>query len=64
MEIRPIRTAADHAQALTEIEKLWDAEVGSPEADRLEVLATLVDAYEEKHHPIAPLAMLLGHILD
>ena len=54
MEIRPIRTEADHLAALTEIERLWDAPDGTPEADRLEVLATLIEAYEEKHHPIAP----------
>lgn len=55
MEMKPIRTEADHLAALTEIERLWDAPEGSLEADRLEVLATLVDAYEEKHHPIDPL---------
>jgi HTH-type transcriptional regulator/antitoxin HigA len=54
MEIRPIKTEEDYEAALSEIEKLWEAESGSPEADRLDVLATLVEAYEEKHHPIDP----------
>ena len=50
MDIKPIRTAADHAAALKEIERLWDkAQPGTPEGDRFEVLSTLVDAYERQH---------------
>lgn len=50
MDIKPIRTAADHAAALKEIERLWDkAQSGTPEGDRFEVLSTLVDAYEREH---------------
>lgn len=52
--IRPIRTDADHHAALKEIERLWGAEPGSPEDDRLEVLVTLVHAYEEVHYPMDP----------
>lgn len=52
--IKPIRTKADHAAALAEIERLWDAKPGTPAGDRLEVLATLVDAYEGEHTPILP----------
>jgi HTH-type transcriptional regulator/antitoxin HigA len=52
--IHPIRTKADHEAALLEIERLWDAEVGTPEYDRLDVLGTLVDAYEREHTPIPP----------
>jgi HTH-type transcriptional regulator/antitoxin HigA len=52
MEIKPIRNDADHAAALREIERLWDAKEGTPEGDRLDVLATLVEAYEDKHFPI------------
>ena len=52
MDIRPIRSDEDHAAALAEIERLWGAPVGSPEGDRLDVLATLVEAYEEKRWPI------------
>jgi HTH-type transcriptional regulator / antitoxin HigA len=54
MAIKPIRTEEDHELALREIEQLWSAEPGTDGADRLDVLATLVDAYEAKHHPIPP----------
>ena len=54
MDIRPIRNQRDHAQALREVERLWGARSGTPEADKLEILVTLVDAYEAKHHPIDP----------
>ncbi len=52
MEIKPIRNDADHDAALREIERLWGAKEGTPEADRLEVLTTLVEAYEDKHFPM------------
>lgn len=52
MEIKPIRTAADHAAALQEIDGLMSAEFGTPEGDRLDVLATLVEAYEARHFPM------------
>ena len=51
--IRPIRDEKDHKAALKEIELLWDAAKGSAEADRLEVLAILVEDYEAKRWPIA-----------
>ena len=54
MEIKPIRTEKDHRNALQAINRLWHARPGTREYDRLEVLATLVAAYEEKHHPIGP----------
>ena len=54
MNIEPIRTATDHTKALKEIERLWDSNPGTPAFDRLDVLATLVDAYERKHTPIGP----------
>lgn len=54
MDIRPIKSEADHKGALNEVERLWDAAPGSPEHDRLDVLVTLIEAYEEKHHPIDP----------
>ena len=54
MEIRPIRNEADHKQALSEIERLWGAKEGTPDGDRLDVLTTLVEAYEEKHYPMDP----------
>lgn len=53
-EVRPIRTDADHAAAMDEVERLWGAKSGTPDGDRLDVLATLIEAYELKHHPIDP----------
>jgi len=52
MDIKPIRSEADYETALKTIDQLWDAAQGSPEADQLDVLVTLVEAYEEKHYPI------------
>ena len=52
MEIKPIKTAADHEAALKEIDSLMTAALGTPEGDRLDVLATLVEAYETKHFPM------------
>jgi HTH-type transcriptional regulator / antitoxin HigA len=52
MDIRPIRTEEDYAAACKRIDEIFQAEPGSPEDDELEVLVTLVDAYEEKHFPI------------
>jgi HTH-type transcriptional regulator / antitoxin HigA len=52
MTIHPIRTATDHRKALAEIRHLWDAKPGTDDFDRLDVLATLVEAYERNHHPI------------
>ena len=52
MEIRPIRTKADYRAALKEVERLWDAAPGSPQEDRVDVLVTLIEAYEAKHHAI------------
>jgi len=54
MEIKPIRTKKDYEAALKEIDRLFDAASGTREGDRLEVLATLIEAYEEKHHRISP----------
>ena len=52
MYLKPIKTDADHEAALIEIERLWDAEEGTPDGDRLEILTTLVEAYEETHFPM------------
>ena len=52
MQVKPIKTEADYHAALREIEDLWGAEESTPDGDRLEVLATLVEAYEESHFPI------------
>ena len=53
-DVRPIRSEAAYEQALAEIDTLWGAKLGTPEGDRLDVLATLIDAYEAQHHPIDP----------
>jgi HTH-type transcriptional regulator/antitoxin HigA len=52
MEIKPIRTEEDYRATLQEIESLMAAEVGTPEGDRLDVLVTLVEAYETRHFPL------------
>lgn len=51
MELRPIRTDRDHRQALAQVEKLWGAREGTPDGDRLDILVTLVEAYEERRWP-------------
>jgi HTH-type transcriptional regulator / antitoxin HigA len=53
-EIKPIRTEADYEVALAEVEQLWGARLGTPRGDRLDVLATLIEAYEERHFAIDP----------
>jgi hypothetical protein len=50
--IKPIQTEDDYEAALLQIESLMDAEADTPEANELEVLARLVELYEEKHFPI------------
>ena len=51
MEIRPIRNDDDHAAAIREIERLWGAAAGSEEGDKLDILATLVERYEDRRWP-------------
>ena len=52
MKIKPIQTDSDHERALLEIQTLWGAEEGTADGDRLDVLITLVDAYENEHFPM------------
>jgi len=52
MELRPIKTETDHQDALRAIELLFNAAPNTPEGDRLEILGTLVEAYEKVHFPI------------
>ena len=52
--IHPVTDHDSHEKALRRIEQLWDAAPGSPEADELDALATLVDAYERRAFPIPP----------
>lgn len=61
MDIRPIRSEQDYETALREIEGLMDARPETPDGDRLDVLVTLVEAYEARHHAIEapdPIALL------
>ena len=53
-ELKPIRTKADYDKALVEVERLWGSKSGTPRGDRLDVLATLIDAYEAEHYPMDP----------
>ena len=53
-ELKPIRTKADYEKALSDVERLWGAKSGTPKGDRLDVLATLIDAYEAEHYPMEP----------
>jgi HTH-type transcriptional regulator / antitoxin HigA len=65
MEIKPIKNEADYQAVLEEIERLFDAGPDTPEGDRLDVLTTLVEAYEEKHYNIPmpdPIEAILYHI--
>lgn len=52
MEIHPIRTEVDYDAAVAEIERLWGAEPGTDDGDKLDILATLVEKYETAHWPI------------
>lgn len=66
MELRPIRSKREHQAALKAAEALWNAPEGSPEADRLEVLTLLIEAYEREHFPIEdpdPIDFLL-HVME
>ncbi|MEM7530707.1 MAG: transcriptional regulator [Chloroflexota bacterium] len=67
MDIQPVRTEEDYERALEQIDHLMDcATPSSPEEDTLDILATLVQAYEAKHHPIDPPDPIsaLEHYLD
>lgn len=52
LAIKPVRSEADYERALEDIDALFDARPGTPEGDELDVLVTLVEAYEAEHHPI------------
>src|SRR5436190_13228610 len=53
-DVRPIRTERDYEAALKGVERLWGSKVGTRDGDRLDVLATLIDAYETEHYPMDP----------
>jgi HTH-type transcriptional regulator/antitoxin HigA len=52
MTLKPIKSEEDYAAALQEIEQLWDAEPGTPQGDTLEILVTLVEAYERGRYDL------------
>lgn len=65
MDIRPIHTEEDYEAALAEIERLFEAAPHTPEGDRLDILATLVEAYEQQHYSIPapdPIEAIKSHI--
>lgn len=53
-DLKPIRSERDYDQALAEVEELWGAKAGTPRGDRLDILATLIEAYETDHYPMDP----------
>jgi HTH-type transcriptional regulator / antitoxin HigA len=54
MTIKPIKTERDYRKALKEIEGLWDAKPNTAKGDRLDVLVTLVEAYEQRRYRVEP----------
>ena len=54
MTIKPIKTRKDYNETLKKIDELFDAKLDTPDGDLLEILVTLVEAYEQKHFYIAP----------
>ncbi len=54
MNIKPVKTEIDYEEALQTVASLMNAKSGTPEGDKLDVLTTLIEAYEEKHHPVLP----------
>lgn len=66
MNIKLLHTETDYRSALQDVERLWDAPEGSPEADQLEVWVLLVQDYESRHYPVPdpnPIAFL-EHVMD
>src|SRR6202790_441448 len=53
-EVKPIRSRRDYEAALKEVDRLWGAKAGTRDGDRLDVIATLIDAYEAEHYPMDP----------
>jgi HTH-type transcriptional regulator / antitoxin HigA len=65
MNLKPIRTESDYQQALKEIEQTFDAEPNTPEYEKLDILTTLVEVYEEQNYPIdspSPIATILYYL--
>jgi HTH-type transcriptional regulator / antitoxin HigA len=65
MKLQPIKNETDYQQVLTEIEQIFDAEPNTPEHEKLDILTTLVEVYEQKHYPIdppSPIAAILYYL--
>ncbi len=65
MKIKPIKNEADYQEALQEIESLFDASLNTPDGQKLEILTTLVEVYEQQHYPIeppSPIEAILYHL--
>jgi HTH-type transcriptional regulator/antitoxin HigA len=54
MNINPIHNDEDLEIALARLDKLWGAAIGTPEGNELEILAALIEKYEDEHYPIPP----------
>ena len=54
MNIKPIRSDKDLQAAFRRLERIFQAEAGTPEGDEMEILVALIEAYENKHYPIGP----------
>ena len=54
MKLKPIRTEEDYDKAIARLEKIFDSEPGTKDGDELEILAMLIEDYEDKHYPIGP----------
>jgi HTH-type transcriptional regulator/antitoxin HigA len=52
MDIKPIRDEADYQRALRRVEELWGSKDGSAESDEMDIVTTLIEAYEREHYPI------------
>jgi HTH-type transcriptional regulator / antitoxin HigA len=53
-DVKPIRTEKDYESAMAEVDALWGAKIGTAKGDRLDVLATLIDAWEAVNYPMDP----------
>ena len=61
MDIQPLRSRADYEPALRRVEELWDSAEGSTEGDEVDILTTLIEAYEREHYPPSEPAAGLAH---
>ena len=52
MDIKPIKTDSDYKIALSRLEKIFDAPIGTIESDEADILGLMIDEYEKKHYPI------------